>query len=179
MSLQAIARWGRPLLLSFLVLANIAPVRAADRASLEAAIVYNILLFVQWPGEESLPAGAPFVLCASSSSPIYQAARSLEGRPLRRMKLSVQPFESSDVRCKAIYVDSAAGVKAVEGGVAGVGFEPVLVIGGSGFSIAETATVQLLHQQGRLAFDISQRKARKVGLKVSSKLLSLARKVVE
>jgi hypothetical protein len=40
-------------------------------------------------------------------------------------------------------------------------------------------SIQLVPLEGRLAFDVNQRKARQVGLAISSRLLKLARTVSE
>jgi len=150
-----------------------------DRASLETAIVYNILLFVQWPGEDAMPADAPLVLCVDSSSALYASATQLNGRSLRRMKLAVQPAESPASRCKAIYVDTDTSLKVASGSGPSVARDSLLIISGSRFAMQDLPTVQLIESGGRLAFDISQKRARQAGLTVSSKLLRLARKVIE
>lgn len=157
----------------------LADARPTDRVSLETAIVYNILLFVQWPGEESLPADAPLVLCVDSSSALYPSAMQLNGRSLRRMKLSVQPAESPASRCKAIYVDTDVSLKVASGSGPSVALDSLLIISGSRFAMQDLPTVQLIDTGGRLAFDISQKRTRQAGLTVSSKLLRLARKVIE
>ncbi len=180
MRLPTLHRWRqRGLLAGALLLSFAAPAcaYAAERASVEAAIVYNILLFAQWPGEDTMAVDAPLVLCLDSNSPLFAVARQLDGHALRRMKLSVQSLDAGAGRCQALYEDSSSSQKVAQT-LAG-STNPVLVISGSGFEASEPPTVQLFEQDGRLAFDISQHKARQAGLQVSSKLLRLARKVVE
>lgn len=156
-----------------------AEVPTTDRVSLETAIVYNILLFVQWPGEDTWPQDAPLVLCIDSASPLYTSAMQLNGHALRRMKLNVQPAESPASRCKAVYVDTDVSLKIASGSGPAVARDALLIISGSRFAMQDLPTVQLFDTGGRLAFDISQKRAQQAGLTVSSKLLRLARKVIE
>jgi hypothetical protein len=144
-----------------------------DRASVETAIIFNIFLFTSWPGEELQAPDAAFMLCMDTASRIYSSARQLEGQALRRMRVRVQTVDVAS-RCHAIYVDSGVSQKAASAAVG-----PVLVIAGSRYEALETPTIQLFEAEGRLAFDISQRKVSHAGLQISSKLLRLARKVLE
>ena len=152
--------------------------RAADveRAPLEAAIVYNILMYVQWPEEGSANAQDTLTLCVDTASPAYAASKQLEGRPVRRMKVAVQPVDAAVARCHALYVDTPAAQRAA----ASLGpKDTVLVVAGSRQALTGSPTVQLLEAEGRLGFDISQRRAQTAGLVVSSRLLRLARRLVE
>jgi hypothetical protein len=162
-----------------LVLALLTPSLAhpagADRSAVEAAIVYNFLTFIQWPSEDPSASDVAFTLCLDGASSTAPAFKELNGKSLRRMKLVVQNLDGFAARCQAIYVDSAAGQKAI----ALLSKDAVLVIGGSHFDLSDSATVQLFEADGRLAFDISNRRARQSNLIVSSRLLRLARKVVE
>lgn len=153
---------------------------AVDRARLEAAIVYNILLFVEWPGEAALAAGDPLTLCLDGATPVARELHALAGRPVRRMKLAVrdlaEPKEGH--ACSALYVDSEAGRRAfaAHGEAAEHG---MLVIGGSDPVPVAGATIQLSESERRTVFDVDARAARQAGLVISSRLLRLARRIAE
>ncbi len=153
--------------------------RAIDREQLEAAIVYNILQFVEWPGEDALQAGALLVLCMDSESPTYASMRQLSGRELRKMQFDVEPFLASPRRCNVLFIDTLKSQRSASVRQ-GAGFDgALLVIAGGRFQPSEPPTIQLGEAGGRLAFDIYPDKARKQGLVISSRLLRLARKVSE
>jgi hypothetical protein len=155
--------------------------QAVERTSLEAAIVYNLLQFVEWPGEASLPAGAPLVVCLDAASPLLGELQSLEGRPVRRMKLAVRSVAAGEPAksCSAFYVDAEGQRKGLVARRAAAAGAPVLVIGGSDVASAEGQTVHLAESGGRIVFDVDVKAAREAGLAVSSRLLRLARKVNE
>jgi len=154
---------------------------AVERASLEAAIVYNLLQFVEWPGEAAQPAGTAMVVCLDAASPLLRELQSLEGRPVRRMKLAVRGLAGADdaKACGAIYVDAEGQHKGLAARRAALAGAPVLVIGGSDAAQGEGQTVHLAESGGRIVFDVDMKAARDAGLSVSSRLLRLARKVSE
>lgn len=155
-----------------------APTVAVERDALEAAIVYNLLLFVEWPAESAWEPRT-LALCLDPASPLLAAARALAGRPVRGLRLEVQPLDAEGQRCQVIVVDSPVAMKAAAALRGNTGRDAVLLIAASGFDRFDAATIQLLEADGRLAFDISLRRAKEVGLAVSSRLLRLAHKVSE
>jgi YfiR/HmsC-like len=158
-----------------LSLCGVQEAAAVERAALEAAIVFNVLQFVEWPNEGALAEGAPLTLCLSGDSPLFPTARQLEGRPVRRMQLRVLKLQGALRQCQAVYLDSAQAEQLGRAALA----DSVLLIGGSDFRPAAAPSIQLVPLDGRLAFDIDQRKARQSGVAISSRLLKLARTVTE
>ena len=148
---------------------------AVERGALEAAIVFNVLQFVEWPGEVAQPDGAPLTLCFKGSSPLLPSALQLDGRPIRRMTLHVIKLDGVQHQCQAVYLDSTQGEADARTAIR----EPALVIGASDYRPAASPSIQLLFLDGRLAFDIDKRKAQLAGLVISSRLLRLARAVIE
>lgn len=152
---------------------------AIDREQLEAAIVYNILQFVEWPGEDALQAGTPVTLCMDPDSQTYASMRQLSGRELRRMQFVVEPLLPPARRCNVVFVDSAKSQRQATARQSGGSDGALLVVAGSHFQPSEPPTIQLSEAAGKLAFDVFSDKARRQGLVISSRLLRLARKVSE
>jgi len=148
---------------------------AVERSSLEAAILFNVLQFVEWPAESGLAEGASLTLCLNADSQLLAPVKLLEGRLIRRMQLRVLKLQGSQHQCQAVYLDSAQAEQQLPSASA----EAVLVIGASDFRPTVPPSIQLIPLDGRLAFDVNQRKARQVGLAISSRLLKLARTVSE
>lgn len=148
---------------------------AVERDALEAAIVFNVLQFVEWPNEAALGDGAPLTLCLSADSPLFATARQLDGRPVRRLQLRVLKLQTAQHQCQAVYLDSPQADQHLRAASA----ESVLSIGASDFRPAVAPSIQLVPLEGRLAFDIDQRRARQAGLAISSRLLKLARRISE
>ena len=152
---------------------------AIDRDQLEAAVVYNILQFVEWPGEDTLQPGSPLTLCMDPDSPTFAAMHQLGGRALRKMQFVVEPLLPQTRRCNVAFVDSARSQHSVSARQGAGTDGALLVVAGSHFQPAEAPTIQLSEAGGKLAFDVFADKARAQGLVVSSRLLRLARKVSE
>jgi len=168
-------RWPAWLMRAALLLWPCHPALAVERGALEAAITFNLLQFVEWPGEGALPDGAPLTLCLKGDSPLMPPLRQLEGRPVRRMTLHVMAFEGAQHQCQAVYVDSVQAELEARNAMR----EPALAIGASDYRSATRPSIQLVFTQGRLAFDIDLRKSQQSGLVISSRLLKLARTVTE
>jgi hypothetical protein len=167
-----------PLLAALGLALACAPARAVDRNALEAAIVYNLLLFVEWPGEAASETHA-LTLCLDGASPLLAAARGLEGRPVRGLRLAVRALDDEPRHCQAIVVDSVAALKAASTVRNNSGKDAVLLVEGSAFDRCEAATIRLVEAGDRIAFDISQQRAHEIGVAVSSRLLRLARNVTD
>ncbi|HSW04055.1 YfiR family protein [Aquabacterium sp.] len=151
---------------------------ALDELPLKAAIIFNLLLFVEWPGEAELPSGAPLLLCADRSSPLWPHLKLLQDRPVRQRRLEAREVASTDEQraCHAWVLDDA-GQRPLAARVAGAG--PTLVIGDGQRADEAGVTIGLRMNGSRLQFDIDMVQARQQRLQLSSKILRLARKVRE
>jgi hypothetical protein len=151
-----------------------------ERAELEAAIVYNILLFVDWPAEVAPSPGGGLVLCIDPASPLSGPLKSLAGRRVRSYRLELRELrgQESARACHALFVDAAARWPGAEQRRLLRG-TPVLVIGDEPPAAEDGVAVRLAENDGRVAFDVDLAAARQSGLQISSRLLRLARKVTE
>jgi hypothetical protein len=151
--------------------------QAADEASLKAAIVYNLMLYVEWPPSVRASAGGPWVLCVPPTHPAAGAMRLLDGRPLREGLLQVTnrlPSGSSGP-CHAALVSTAD----LRGEQADLPARGVLVISEDERGSHPAASIVLQRVDGRMAFRVDLRAARAAQLQLSSKLLRLAREIQE
>lgn len=151
---------------------------ALDELPLKAAIIFNLLLFVEWPGEAELPPGAPLLLCGDRSAPLWPHLKLLQDRQLRQRRLETRDVASPEEQraCHA-WVLEEAGQKPLSARIAGVG--PTLVIGDGGRGDETGVTIALRMTGSRLQFDIDMVQARQQRLQLSSKMLRLARRVRE
>lgn len=150
------------------------PAHAVDEHELKSAIVFNLLVFVDWP-PEVLPAGSELVLCVSPTNELLAPLKALHGRPVRSQRLEVRelPPGMSHGACHASYLDTADLQRARPVGVAG------LLVCDDVETPHPSATIVLRRMGGRIGFDINLEPARQARLQLSSKLLRLARKVSE
>lgn len=155
------------------------PAGAVQEEQLKAAIVFNLLGFVDWPAAQAPPAGADLVLCVDPASPLVGPLRELAGRPVRQWTLVVRSVESTQAaRCQALLVDGAA--RETPPALRPQPTDPVLVISDRPrLAGAPPAHVSLLLDGGRVAFELDLAQARRSGLQISSRLHRLARAVHE
>ena len=152
---------------------------ALDASPLKAAVVFNLLGFVQWPGESELPANTPLHLCADRGGPIWPHLMALNERVVRQFRLVVRDLPGVEIGpvCDVWLVEREGGARRLP--MRSGAPSPVLLIGDIG-GADEPGVVIALHMRGeRVAFDIDLAAARRSGLQISSKLLRLARSVRE
>jgi hypothetical protein len=152
--------------------------RAVDEAELKAAIVFNILLFVDWPSA-ALPSGASLTLCFGPNGGLNAAFKRLAGREVRGHPLELREVAAAPAKpCHALYVDTVdrarfAGLlkPLVAGGA--------LVVSDDAEAPKELTAIVLQRDGNKIVFDVRMQPVRQSQLQLSSKLLRLARTVHE
>jgi hypothetical protein len=161
---------------------SLGPAVAQDvtEPSLKAAFVYNFTRFTEWPGE-ALPAGAPLVACVVTDNAIAAALeRMVQGRPVMGRQVSVMRLtvDAQPRGCHLLFV-SGLSARQLTPLMASVRGMPVLTIIDSDGLARVPGIARLFVDSGTLRFDIDHGLAKREGLKLSSKLLTLAKKVYD
>lgn len=150
----------------------------APEAELKAAILVNLLLFVDWPAPGTT-SDERLLLCYLGDSPVASALLQLDGRQVQGKPLHVLRTDAGRGRaCHAFYFSPSevGALGKIAPALRGTG---VLLAGDSPGYLQQGAMVNLEVVGGRIVFDIDLRSARLAGLDVSSKVLRLARRVLE
>lgn len=164
-----------------LILALVLPLAAqaqrdAPEPELKAAILANMMMFIDWPEQGGQPRDRVSV-CHLGDSPVAAALLRLDGRVVRGRPLRVQRVEDGQVeQCHAVYLAPAEMLRP-EGPIRSA--RGVLLAGDAPGFLARGGMVNLELVGGRVVFDIDLRAARGAGLSISSKALRLARIVLE
>lgn len=153
------------------------PARTANEV--RDAVVFNLLSFVDWP--PAWQERAELRLCVVGEGPDRNALADLADRKVRQQRLAVvRPGRDFGElhRCQVVFVpgDSAHLLLSVAAGTRGA---PILVVAESEQSLQRGATIALSFVAGKVALDINAAAARAANLTISSKLLRLARTVVD
>lgn len=158
---------------------SVAPSRAADvvgEPDLKAAYIFNFIQFIEWPDHGGAGADA-WVLCVSPFSPLKRSLIALDGRPARsgqpiRVKL-LQLGELAQCRVAVLHTSDA------EAMLAALRALPpdhgVLTVADGGPVDDSDVMITLFQQDGRIAFGVRTEATARAGLKVSSRLLRLAK----
>jgi hypothetical protein len=158
----------------------------ASQSNLEyevkAAFLYNFAKFVEWPAQTFASASAPFVFCIVGSNPFDGALeRVISDRTAHGRKIVVREVaEPTSGACHLVFISSSEDervarlvhtAQAVQGA-------PVLTVGESAAFAESKGMIRLVVEEGGVRFDIDAAAAERAGLKFSSQLLKLARRVL-
>jgi hypothetical protein len=166
-----------------LALAVVCPAAAASAQptienDVKATFLYNFTKFVEWPAPPPA-ASTPFRLCVLADPAFTRAVdrtiagESVDGRPLER----VEPHSVDELAACAIlyvgrdHVDRSARLLAAARDL------PVLTVGDGPEFVQGGGAIGFVLENNRVRFDVSARALQRSGLKVSSKLLRIARSV--
>jgi hypothetical protein len=167
--------------LAFALVLPHAPAMAQTQASeldLKAAIIANMLLFIEWPVQHSAPSDS-LTICYLESSPVATALIRLDGKAIKGKILKViRTNPDSLSECQAIYF-SPGNPAALTRTMTVLRSSAVLLAGDSPEYMQKGIMLNLELVSGRIVFDFDLRSAQKVGLQVSSKALRLARQVID
>lgn len=145
----------------------------ATSAAVKAAFLFNFVKFTEWP---ALPDKAPLFVCVTGDDEVAEALAStiqrqvVAGHPLALRRLSAQESWQS---CQLFFVGeaqsrrSAVELKALEK-------LPVLTVSDASGFARGSGIVELFVQDNRMRFAINVGAAERAGLRISSRLLSLA-----
>lgn len=164
-------------------LAFIVPLQAnaqsqAPEPDLKAAIISNMLLFVEWPVQASISSNQ-LVICYVDISPVATALINLDGKSIKGKTLKVTQLDSGKTgKCNALYL-SPGNAATLGETLAVLGSSSIFLAGDSPEYSQRGVMLNLELVSGRVVFDIDLRSVQKAGLQVSSKALRLARRVIE
>jgi hypothetical protein len=144
----------------------------------KGAFVYNFILFTEWPATAFME-DETINICISSRSPMAPSLAVLEGKPVKKMHLSLRrmgSLKSGLSSCHILYLDRLD--RQAWGQIKNMlGDRSILTISDDGEINANGVMIALSSQGNRIVFDIDKSAAQKSRLLMSSKLLRLARTV--
>jgi hypothetical protein len=169
-----------PALLVTAVVCSSAPSKAQPTLEddVKATFLYNFTKFIEWPAAAS-PAPTPFRLCVLADPEFTRAVdrtiagELVEGRQLER----VEPQSIGEVSTCAILYVGREHVDRSAPWLAAARDLPVLTVGDGPQFVQRGGAIGFVLENNRVRFDVSARAVQRAGLKVSSKLLRVARSV--
>jgi hypothetical protein len=155
--------------------AAVAQEQSIPEHQVKAAFVYNFTKFVTWPAGSFPSPDAPIRLGIIGDDPLASALRVVEGREAQGRKVEVlrlSPGEKA-AQCHVLYVAASAQDRAedVLGRLRG---SPVLTVGDSPRFTDRGGIINFVVSGERVRIQICAARAQLRGLKISSKLLSIA-----
>jgi len=154
-----------------------ASAQTATAPALKAAFLYNFAKFTEWPADALAP-GDPLVLCVINDRDVSDMLVQLtQGRAIDGHQLvvsTIKPDSSTLASCRLLFVSgldatrSSALIELVSG-------KPVLTVSDLDRFAPLGGIADFFVEKGTMRFSINLEAAQRNGIRLSSKLLSLAR----
>jgi hypothetical protein len=149
-----------------------------SEAQAMAGFLYNLVLFVDWPAS-ALDGQTSIVVGVAGSTSIVRELGAFDGRVVRGRSIRVrQVLEGEDpTGCHVLFVPADA---EREGALllSKIRGKPVLTVGDDEGFLASGGVVRVFVEAARMRFEIDLANAERSHLRLSSKLLGLATRVV-
>ena len=149
-----------------------------DEYQLKAAYMYNFAKFVDWPADALGDRTRPFAICVLGQTPLSQALRdALSGKVWDQRPLEFRQISDSSQagKCQILFISLAD--KQTRLVLAEVKPLPVLTVGESEDFINQGGVVRFLLDGARVRLEFNLDAADSARLRVSAKLLGLAKAV--
>jgi hypothetical protein len=178
-SLKKIARIAGTMV-SLLILAAPMRAQAVSEYEVKALFIYNFAKFIEWPPEAFSVSREPITVCIAGQDPFgSEIDQAVKGKTVNSRELAIKRIGKSDdlKGCQILFIGSAEKKYAkFLLSSAGVG---VLSVGESDGFTEMGGVIGFAMDGNKVRFDINLEAAERAHIKISSKLLSLARYVKE
>lgn len=155
--------------------------QAAGEYQIKAAFLYNFAKFIEWPPGDFADTSAPLRICVLGQDPFGQELRNIANdKTVNGRKLQVnQVADLQNARtCHILFIASSekAELKQALESLRGTG---ALTVGDTKGFVEQGGMINFVLENDRVRFEVNHRAAEQAGLKISSKLLNVAKSVVE
>jgi hypothetical protein len=166
-------------LAAWVLLAALATGQTTDEYQVKAGFVSGFASFVEWPADSFKGPHEPLAICVLGRNPFGSALDALvQGKVVETRSLSVR--EIADVReadgCRILFISSSEHLR-LRSILGRLRDQSIFTVGDTADFIAEGGIVNLRIEDGRVRMEINPEAARDRHLRVSSRLLQLARTV--
>ncbi len=153
----------------------ISPPPASLEYEIEAAFLFNFTKFVEWPSTAFASANAPFTICILGDDPFGRTLDDIvQGESVNGHKIAVERIQTDQQKsCQVLYISNS---KAAPASLSTAG-SAVLTVGDGPDFTHQGGIIGFVIEDRRVRFDINLKTATNAGLKLSSRLLSVARYV--
>ena len=166
--------WGWPL-----PFRSIQAQEAPTEYQVKAAYLFNFLKFVEWPGDPLADTHGRWVIGIVGDNPFGEVlTQTISGKTVQGHELQIRQFQfGEDLHtCHVLFI-SASEKKRLPPMLTALNGSMVLTVADMDHFIESGGMIQFVMEEKRVRFAIDVGASGRAGLKVSSKLLSLARTV--
>jgi len=152
----------------------------ADEYHVKAAFIAHFFELVEWPMDPAVPDNRPIMLCTLGEDPLGGALNgALEGKMVGARVVRVRHLSRPDdfQGCQTLFIGSDEPTR-LPLLIARLKNLPVLTVGETEEFAKQGGMIALCLEGKKVRLDINQDSSRRAGLKISSRLLLLARNVI-
>ena len=145
--------------------------------TVKSAYVYNFIQLVDWPALDNGAAAGPIRICVIGSAPLGEALAELTGRQVNGRSIQVSSASAADsgLADHHIVVIGRAAQDQLPGILKKLEGANILTVGDLPQFARKGGIIGFINEGGRVKIERNIRAARKGGLKVSAKLMEVAR----
>jgi hypothetical protein len=153
---------------------------ATSEYQVKAAFLFNFAKFVEWPPSSFSDASAPLRICVLGRDPFGEELRNITKEKVvngRKLEVSQVPDLQLAKTCHVLFIASSetARLKQIFESLRGT---DALTVGDTKGFVEQGGMINFVLENNRVQFEVNRKAAEQVGLKISSKLLSVAKLVV-
>lgn len=155
--------------------------QTAGEYQIKAAFLYNFAKFIEWPPGDFADASGPLRICVFGQDPFGQELREITSeKAVNGHKLQIMPVVDLQLArtCHILFIASSekAQLKRILETLQG---SSALTVGDTKGFVEQGGMINFVLENDRVRFEVNHKAAGQAGLKISSKLLNVARVVVE
>jgi hypothetical protein len=175
---MAVLRTRALLVAALLLLPGALAAQTAPEYDVKAAFLYNFTKFVDWPAS-AFPDAFSLKLCLLGEDPFGRSLQAVAGEQVGNRKLAVMRTDSlaKTGGCQILFISRSERERLPQV-LAMVKDSPVLTVGDTKGFADQGVIVNFILEGSKVRFEINTEAAERAGLKVSSKLLQLAKRIV-
>jgi len=144
----------------------------SEEYRVKAAFLYNFLKYVEWPADA---ADGPLVICVAGRNPFGSVLQELvRGEIVNERRVEARVILEPADGCHLLFVPAGAAMPAYLRAASG---QPVFTVGESRAFMNEGGIASFYLDSGNVRFEINPAAAERARLRVSARLLQLARLV--
>ena len=148
----------------------------ADEYQVKAAFLFNFAKFVEWPSEAFSDPNAPLVITVFGDDPFNGSLEAVRGKLVNSRKLTIRRVKDiQDIGKSNVLFVSPSAKKDLARILDALQGQSVLTVGEDTAFTQCGGVINLVKEDNRVRFEVNVSAAERAGLKISSRLLALAR----
>lgn len=147
---------------------------------IKTAYLYNFAKYVEWPTAAFPREKAFLTICIVGKGPVSEVIESLAGKTIKNRRLIIRQFSRVEDlnECHILFVNASVKTPLSQL-MASLGSRPILTVSDSKGFTAAGGIIEFVPLGDKIRFEINNRAAQQVNLRISSHLLRLATDVIE